>query len=63
MAQQVHVKRFNLGWGDAFANALVVYARDYADQVQHDFETFRTACRTGRLLAQTEADFGADISV
>lgn len=52
-----------LGKGDAFANALVVYARDYADQVHRDFETFRAACRTGRLLAQTEADFGADISV
>jgi len=52
-----------LGKGDAFANALVLYARDYADQVYRDFEAFRTACRKGRLLAQTESDFGADISV
>lgn len=52
-----------LGKGDAFANALAVYARDYADQVHRDFELFRAACREGRVMAQTEADFGADISI
>lgn len=52
-----------LGKGDAFANALVIYARDYANQVQRDFDLFRAACRTGRLVAQTESDFVADISI
>jgi hypothetical protein len=26
------------------------------------FEVFRAACREGRLTAQTESDFGADLS-
>jgi uncharacterized protein (DUF2252 family) len=52
-----------LGKDDSFANALAAYARDYADQAHSDFESFRAACRTGRLIAQTESDFGADISV
>ncbi|MEQ1519628.1 MAG: DUF2252 family protein, partial [Usitatibacteraceae bacterium] len=52
-----------IGKGDVFANALVAYARDYAVQVHRDFASFRTACREGQLVAQTEADFGADLSV
>jgi uncharacterized protein (DUF2252 family) len=52
-----------LGKGDAFSSALAVYARNYADQTHRDFDAFRAACRSGKLLAQTEADFSADISV
>lgn len=51
-----------LGTGDAFANALTRYARAYADQVHRDFDVFRAACREGRLTAQTESDFSADLS-
>ena len=50
-----------LGKGDAFIEALVAYGRGYADQVERDFNHFRAACRSGRVLAQTEADFGADL--
>lgn len=50
-----------LGRGGPFAEAIVTYAKHYADQVQRDFDAFRAACRVGRLIAQTEADFGADI--
>lgn len=52
-----------IGKDNSLANALVIYARDYAAQVHRDFEAFRTACRKGRLIAQTEADFAADLSV
>jgi hypothetical protein len=52
-----------LGKDESFANALATYAGGYADQVQSDFELFRAACRKGRLIAQTESDFGADISL
>lgn len=52
-----------LGTGDAFATALTRYASAYADQVHRDFQVFRAACREGRLSAQTESDFGADLSV
>jgi uncharacterized protein (DUF2252 family) len=52
-----------LGKGDVFSNALVAYARDYAAQVHKDFTAFRDACRKGRLVAQTEADFKAELSV
>lgn len=50
-----------LGKGRAFTEALVLYAKGYADQVERDFSVFRAACRSGRILAQTEADFGADL--
>jgi hypothetical protein len=49
--------------GQQFGKALVAYARDYADQVERDFATFRDACRSGRLTAQSEADFCADLAV
>lgn len=52
-----------LGKSGQFAEAIVKYTRGYADQVERDFEAFRGACRKGRLIAQSEADFGADISV
>jgi hypothetical protein len=50
-----------LGKGSAFIDALVAYAKGYADQVEQDFRRFRAACRSGRITAQTEADFGADL--
>lgn len=50
-----------LGKGGAFIEALVAYAKAYADQVEKDFSAFRAACRSGRIIAQTEADFGADL--
>lgn len=50
-----------LGKGGAFVEALVAYAKGYADQVEKDFNLFRAACRSGRVMAQTEADFGADL--
>ena len=40
----------------------MAYANAYADQVERDYATFRDACRSGRVLAQTEADFAADFS-
>jgi uncharacterized protein (DUF2252 family) len=52
-----------IGSGQQFGKALVAYARDYADQVERDFATFRDACRSGRLTAQSEADFCADLAV
>jgi uncharacterized protein (DUF2252 family) len=51
-----------LGSSGTFAEALVAYANAYADQVERDYATFRDACRSGRVLAQTEADFAADFS-
>ena len=38
-----------LGSKDNFDNALVQYATAYADQVEHDFETFKAAINSGRL--------------
>lgn len=52
-----------LGKSGQFAETLVSYANNYADQVERDFETFRAACRKGRLQAKTEADFAADLSI
>lgn len=52
-----------LGKGDAFANAITHYSMLYADQVESDFIAFSKACRSGRLKAQTEADFAQDLSV
>ena len=50
-----------LGKSGQFAEALAGYARGYTDQVESDFEAFRAACRKGRITAQSEADFGADL--
>lgn len=50
-----------LGQGDSFANAIARYSLRYADQVEADFAVFSKACRSGRLQAQTEADFAQDL--
>lgn len=50
-----------LGKGEAFVEALVAYAKGYADQVEKDFRAFRAACRSGRIVARAEAEFGADL--
>jgi uncharacterized protein (DUF2252 family) len=52
-----------LGQGTQFAEALVVYSKDYADQVERDFDVFSQACRSGRLLARTDEDMAADFQV
>lgn len=52
-----------LGNKPDFAEALVHYAGAYADQVERDYAVFRSACRTGRLQARTDADFIADLAV
>ncbi|VVP70813.1 hypothetical protein PS918_01071 [Pseudomonas fluorescens] len=49
-----------IGTGDALADALYKYAKDYAEQNERDFERFQQACRKGRLHARSEADFAAD---
>ncbi len=52
-----------LGQGTQFAEALVAYSRDYADQVERDFDVFSQACRSGRLLARTDEDMAADFQI
>ncbi|MGL4204595.1 MAG: DUF2252 domain-containing protein [Aeromonadaceae bacterium] len=52
-----------IGSGEALVEALVRYARDYAQRVEQDYELFRKACRSGRLQAQSEADYAADGSI
>jgi hypothetical protein len=52
-----------LGKGDSFAKAIAHYSMLYADQVESDFIAFSNACRSGRLQAQTEADFAQDLRV
>ena len=52
-----------LGQGTQFAEALVAYSKDYADQVERDFEVFSQACRSGRLQARTDEDMAADFRV
>ena len=52
-----------IGGSEAFAEALVKYGRSYAQRVEQDYELFRKACRSGRLQAQSEADFSADSSI
>ena len=49
-----------IGKSDTLADALFKYAQSYSDQNERDFERFQNACRTGRLLARSEADFAAD---
>ncbi|WP_233837616.1 DUF2252 domain-containing protein [Paraburkholderia sp. ZP32-5] len=49
-----------LGNGDQMTQALVLYSRAYADQVEKDYERFRNACRSGRLEARTDVDMAAD---
>jgi hypothetical protein len=52
-----------LGQGSQMAEALVTYSKDYADQVERDFDLFTQACRSGRLLARTDEDMAADFHV
>ncbi len=52
-----------LGNGRQFAEAIVKYANNYADQAEKDFEKFRGACRSKRLMARSEADFAADFKL
>jgi uncharacterized protein (DUF2252 family) len=52
-----------LGKNSEFADALVVYANDYADQVERDYDAFRLACRNGRLTARTDADYAGDFTL
>jgi hypothetical protein len=52
-----------LGQGTQFAEALVAYSRDYADQVERDFDLFTQAARTGRIVARTDDDMAADFHV
>lgn len=42
-----------LGSGDVFDRALARYASAYADQVEHDYEAFREAIRSGRFSVAT----------
>src|SRR5881296_1399033 len=42
-----------LGSKDKFDDALVQYAKSYADQVELDFKAFKAAVRSGRLQAKT----------
>lgn len=44
-------------------DALVKYADAYADQMEHDYEVFVEARRSGRLEARTEVDMAADFRV
>jgi Uncharacterized protein conserved in bacteria (DUF2252) len=52
-----------LGQGSQFAEALVAYSKDYADQVERDFDLFSQAVRNGRLVARTDEDMAADFHV
>jgi len=52
-----------LGTNDRIADALVIYANAYADQVERDYEIFVDACRSGRLEARTDTDMAADFRV
>ncbi|BBU30446.1 hypothetical protein BTHE68_41800 [Burkholderia sp. THE68] len=51
-----------IGNSDRMAEALVRYGRGYADQVEKDYEVFRTACRDGKLQARSDADMAADFA-
>jgi hypothetical protein len=52
-----------LGQGTQFAEALVAYSKDYADQVERDFDLFTQAVRSGRIVARTDEDRAADFHV
>jgi uncharacterized protein (DUF2252 family) len=51
------------GKSDAVATALVKYAIAYGNQVEKDFQRFLKACRSGELIARTEADYEQDFYV
>lgn len=51
-----------LGRSARMADTLVLYGRACADQVDRDFEVFRAACRSGRVLARTDAELAQDFA-
>jgi len=52
-----------LGTKDKFDDALVQYAKSYADQVELDFKAFRAAVRSGRLRARTTESGLKDLEI
>jgi hypothetical protein len=52
-----------LGRGTQFAEAMVAYSKNYADQVERDFDLFTQAVRSGRIVARTDEDMAADFYV
>jgi uncharacterized protein (DUF2252 family) len=51
-----------IGKSDAVPDAMVRYARAYADQAEHDFEAFRTACQNGSLPVRSDEEFLLDVT-
>lgn len=60
--QAIEVSAY-IGRGDQFAESLTAYATSYADQVEHDYDVFLKACRSGELEARTDEDMAADFRV
>lgn len=52
-----------IGKGEQFADALVRYAFAYADQVEHDFEAFTKAVRSGHLHTDTDESDSLDFTL
>jgi hypothetical protein len=42
---------------------MVACSRNYADQVERDFDLFTQAVRSGRIVARTDEDMAADFQV
>jgi hypothetical protein len=42
-----------LGQGDVFDRAIAEFSAAYADQNERDYEAFKAAVNSGRLIAQT----------
>ena len=51
------------GRSDRMSDALIAYATRYADQVEHDYDRFAAACRSGQLEARTDEDMAADFRI
>ncbi len=49
-----------LGSSGQFDDALVKYARAYADQAEVDFKTFRAAIRSGRVRTEPAKSAGLE---
>ena len=49
-----------LGSSDQFDGALAQYSKAYADQAEHDYETFQAAVRSGRLSTEPAKDAGLE---
>ncbi|RKF46681.1 DUF2252 domain-containing protein [Paraburkholderia fungorum] len=60
--QAIEVSAY-IGRGDQFAESLTAYATSYADKVEHDYDVFLKACRSGELEARTDEDMAADFRV